>query len=61
MGTPFLYLATILIWGTTWIAITYQLGSAAPTTSVMLRFALASAFLFAWCMLRRIPLRLTAQ
>ena len=61
MGTPFLYVATILIWGTTWIAITYQLESAAPTTSVMLRFALASAFLFAWCLLRRIPLRLTAQ
>jgi drug/metabolite transporter (DMT)-like permease len=61
MGTPFLYLATILIWGTTWIAITYQLGAAAPTTSVMLRFALASAVLFLWCAIRRIPLRLTVQ
>jgi drug/metabolite transporter (DMT)-like permease len=61
MGTPFLYLATILIWGTTWIAITYQLGSVAPTTSVMLRFALASATLFLWCAVRRAPLRLTAR
>jgi drug/metabolite transporter (DMT)-like permease len=61
MGTPFLYLATILIWGTTWIAITYQLGSAAPTTSVMIRFGLASALLFSWCALRRIPLRFTAR
>ncbi len=59
MGTPFLYLATILIWGTTWIAITYQLGSATATTSVMLRFALASVLLFVWCGLRKIPLRLT--
>jgi len=61
MGTPFLYIATVLIWGTTWIAITYQLGSAAPTTSVALRFAVASALLFLWCAIRRIPLRLTAQ
>ena len=61
MGTPFLYVATILIWGTTWIAITYQLGATSPTTSVMLRFGLASAVLFLWCALRGIPLRLTAQ
>jgi drug/metabolite transporter (DMT)-like permease len=61
MGTPFLYLATILIWGSTWIAITYQLGATSPATSVTLRFALASAFLFVWCILRRIPLRLTAK
>jgi drug/metabolite transporter (DMT)-like permease len=60
MGTPFLYLATVLIWGTTWIAITYQLESTAPTTSVMLRFGLASALLFLWCAVRRIPLALTA-
>jgi drug/metabolite transporter (DMT)-like permease len=61
MGTPFLYVATVLIWGTTWIAITYQLEAAAPTTSVALRFALASAILFVWCAIRRVPLRLTAQ
>jgi drug/metabolite transporter (DMT)-like permease len=60
MGTPFLYLATVLIWGTTWIAITYQLESTAHTTSVMLRFGLASALLFLWCAVRRIPLALTA-
>jgi drug/metabolite transporter (DMT)-like permease len=61
VNTPFLYLATILIWGTTWIAITYQLGSAAASTSVMLRFGLASAILFLWCAVRRVPLRLTAE
>jgi drug/metabolite transporter (DMT)-like permease len=59
MGTPFLYVATILIWGTTWIAITYQLDAAAPTTSVMLRFGLASALLFLWCTIRRVPLAMT--
>jgi len=61
MGTPFLYAATVLIWGTTWIAITYQLGSAAPTTSVMLRFGLASVLLLLWCAVRRLPMRFTAR
>jgi drug/metabolite transporter (DMT)-like permease len=61
MGTPFLYLATVLIWGTTWIAITYQLGTNATTTSVMFRFGLASAILFLWCAIRGVPLRLTAR
>jgi drug/metabolite transporter (DMT)-like permease len=61
MGTPFLYILTVLIWGTTWIAIKAQLGSVAPTTSVAMRFALASALLFLWCACRRIPLRLTVR
>jgi drug/metabolite transporter (DMT)-like permease len=61
MGTPFLYVVTILIWGTTWIAITYQLGSAAPTTSVALRFGLASVVLGLWCVVTRVSLRLTGR
>lgn len=36
-----------LIWGTTWYAITFQLGAVDPVVSVVLRFALASAVLFA--------------
>jgi drug/metabolite transporter (DMT)-like permease len=61
LPTPLLYLITVLIWGTTWIAITYELGAAAATTSVMLRFGFASALLFAWCAVRRVPLRLTGR
>jgi drug/metabolite transporter (DMT)-like permease len=37
-----------LIWGTTWFAITQQFGVVAPTVSVVYRFALASALIFAW-------------
>ena len=44
-----LYLATILIWGSTWLAITYQLGEVDPLVSVIYRMALASGLLFAWC------------
>jgi drug/metabolite transporter (DMT)-like permease len=51
-----LYLASVLIWGSTWLAITFQLGRVPPEVSVAYRFALASAMLFAWCVVRRRPL-----
>ena len=37
------------IWGSTWLAITFQLGSVAPELSVAYRFAIASAIVAAWC------------
>lgn len=49
-----------LCWGTTWYAITLQFGVVDPIVSVCYRFALAAALLFAWCMLRRETLNLTA-
>lgn len=54
----FLYGSTVLIWGSTWIAITFQLGDVDPLVSVIYRMALASTILFAWCKLRNIPLGL---
>ena len=36
------FLACVLIWGTTWLAITFQLGSVAPEASVAWRFGLAA-------------------
>jgi drug/metabolite transporter (DMT)-like permease len=38
----FLYLMTALIWGTTWIAIHWQLGEVAVLVSIFYRFALAA-------------------
>lgn len=43
-----LYLTTVLIWGTTWIALKLQLGTVPIAWSVAYRFALAAAVLFAW-------------
>ncbi|MEH7829771.1 DMT family transporter [Gemmobacter denitrificans] len=37
-----LFAATVLIWGTTWIAIAFQLGEVPVLTSVFYRFALAA-------------------
>lgn len=54
----FLYASTVLIWGSTWIAITFQLGEVDPLVSVIYRMALASVILFIWCRLRGITLAL---
>ena len=36
-----LYVSTVLIWGSTWIAIAWQLGPIPIEVSVLYRFALA--------------------
>jgi drug/metabolite transporter (DMT)-like permease len=38
-----------LIWGSTWLAIKYQLGVVDPIVSVVYRFLLAAIILFAYC------------
>ena len=57
MNNLFLYAVTVLVWGSTWMAIEFQLGVVAPEVSVLYRYALAAALLFAWCLLRGRPLR----
>jgi drug/metabolite transporter (DMT)-like permease len=47
-----------LAWGTTWFAITKQLGVVDPVVSIVYRFALAAALLFAWAALRGETLKL---
>lgn len=58
MPSPVLFLIASCIWGSTYYAITLQLGEVAPSVSVVYRFALSSAVLFAWCALRGGTLRL---
>jgi len=57
----FLFFLASFIWGTTWLAIKFQLGVVAPEVSVAWRFALASLLLVAWCLARGVPLRLPAR
>ena len=57
MPTSALYAVCILIWGTTWFAITAQIDVLAPTLGVALRFGLAAAVLFVFCLWRGLPLR----
>jgi len=51
----FLYLLTVLIWGTTWIAITFQLGTVPAPVSIAYRFWLATAVLMAFLLITRRP------
>jgi drug/metabolite transporter (DMT)-like permease len=50
MGPTGLFAIATLIWGSTWLAITFQLGVVAPEASVVYRFALAAAMLALWCL-----------
>ena len=54
--TP-LYLAVVLIWGSSWLAIKYQLGVVDPMASVAYRFLLAAVLLLLWCRWRGLSLR----
>ena len=48
-----LYVLTVLIWGTTWLAIALQLGSVPVVVSVFYRFALAAVILLAIMLLTK--------
>ncbi len=48
-----LYALTVLVWGTSWLAIKFQLGVVAPEVSVVYRFALAAAIMLGFCLLAR--------
>ena len=48
-----LYALTVLVWGTSWLAIKFQLGVVAPEVSVVYRFALAAAIMLGYCLLAR--------
>lgn len=46
MVVAFNYIVTVLIWGATWIAMKYQIGTVAIEVSIVYRFALAGALLW---------------
>lgn len=50
MKNVLLYLTAVLIWGTTWFAITFQLGAVAIEWSLVYRFALSAVILFGVCL-----------
>lgn len=61
MPTPFIYTLVVLIWGTTWYAIKFQLGVVAPEISLVYRFALAAVCVFIYARATGSPLRLSLQ
>ena len=61
MGNLQLFVACVAIWGSTWLAIKFQLGRVPPEASVAYRFLFASALVFLYCLARRLPLRYTLR
>lgn len=57
MHTSTLYLSAVLIWGSTWFAIKFQLGVVAPEISLVYRFALAAIILLVFCFVSGRPLK----
>lgn len=61
MKQVILYVVTVLIWGSTWIAIKFQLGDVDPMVSVIYRFGLAASILFVFCKVRKLTLKFSPQ
>jgi drug/metabolite transporter (DMT)-like permease len=57
--TSLIYAIVVLIWGTTWFTIKFQLGVVAPEISLVYRFALAAALVFGWARVTGSPLRIS--
>lgn len=56
MSNTVLYITTVLIWGSTWLAIEYQLGVVEPEVSIVYRYLIASSVLFIYCKIKNLSL-----
>lgn len=56
MKNIFLYIVTVVIWGSTWIGIKFQLGDVDPMVSVVYRFGLSACLLMLFCKIRGLNL-----
>lgn len=61
MVTVLLYLTVVLIWGSTWLGVRYQIGVVAPEVSVAYRIGIAAFLMFAWSQARGLQLRFTMR
>src|SRR3990170_7612690 len=61
MQSALFYTVTCLIWGSTWLVITFQLGVVAAEASIVYRFALAALLLMLYALARRLPMRFTPR
>ncbi len=57
MKNIILYIITIIVWGSTFLAIKYQLGSVDPMVSVIYRFGLAAVLLILFCCVKGLTLK----
>ncbi|WP_289032064.1 EamA family transporter [uncultured Paraglaciecola sp.] len=58
MSNPVLFSVVVLIWGSTWLAITFQFGEVDSSLSVAVRFFFAALILLAYCKFKGLSLAL---
>jgi drug/metabolite transporter (DMT)-like permease len=56
-----LYATVVIVWGTSWLAIKYQLGVVAPEASLVYRFVLSAAIMVGYCLASKRSLRFTRR
>jgi drug/metabolite transporter (DMT)-like permease len=61
MRSTVLYVITVLIWGSTWLAIEYQLGVVAPEVSLVYRFSIAALLIWGYCLIKDLPLQFSLK
>ena len=61
MKNTFLYLITVLIWGSTWFAIEYQLGEVAVEVSLVYRFGLAGILILSFSKIAGLSLKFSLR
>ena len=61
MQNGLLYFTSVMIWGSTWLAIKFQLGTVAPEISIAYRVTLAAIILLVYSLVRKLPLRFSIQ
>jgi drug/metabolite transporter (DMT)-like permease len=61
MSNLFLYVVTVLVWGSTWLAIKFQLGAVDPMVSVCYRFTIAAVILMIFCHVRHLNMKFSGK
>jgi drug/metabolite transporter (DMT)-like permease len=61
MRSAVLYVLTVMIWGSTWLAIEFQLGVVAPEVSLVYRFSIAAILMWAYCLIKTLPMQFSGK
>ncbi|MFT4634765.1 MAG: drug/metabolite transporter (DMT)-like permease [Arenicella sp.] len=61
MKNTVLYIVTVLIWGSTWLAIEFQLGDVDVPASVAYRFMISAVLMWGYCCWANVPMTFSAR
>lgn len=61
MRNTLLYIVTVLIWGSTWLAIEFQLGEVNILASVAYRFMISAVLMWGYCLWAKVPMTFSAR